>query len=332
QYLSFLYIVAGNKLKAQEHLKTALEIDPLSQETLFFSAYFDYMTEEYPSALAKLNKCIDVNPRNIPAHSVKCYCLLRSGQYDEVIDYFSHYPSDIFIPEETKGIKALAYALKKDFVKATKGLDELITLSSTPDGFRLGTFLFLLYATLGENDKAFEWIDTAIKNKSPLLLIHFVDPLVDSLKSDPRYAIFQKEIFGSIDLPEVKNNKKALLDDNEVSFYMAKLKQHIVEHKPFLDPDLSLRMLAEQIELHPNALSWLLNEHIGKNFNDFINYYRVESFKLICKDPKNSHLSLIGMANDSGFNSKTVFNNAFKKETGLTPKQFFKSTIVNSTS
>lgn len=92
-----------------------------------------------------------------------------------------------------------------------------------------------------------------------------------------------------------------------------------------MDPNLSLRSLANQIEIHPNQLSWLLNESIGKNFSEFINHYRVETFKLISKDPKNSHISLIGLAYDSGFNSKTVFNTYFKKETGLTPKQFLKN-------
>ena len=77
--------------------------------------------------------------------------------------------------------------------------------------------------------------------------------------------------------------------------------------------------------MHPNQLSWLLNESIGKNFNEFVNHYRVEAFKEIANDPNNSHLSLIGLAYDSGFNSKTVFNTYFKKETGLTPKQFLKN-------
>jgi len=77
--------------------------------------------------------------------------------------------------------------------------------------------------------------------------------------------------------------------------------------------------------MHPNQLSWLLNESIGKNFSEFVNHYRVKAFKENANAPKNSHLSLLGLAYDSGFNSKTVFNTYFKKETGLTPKQFLKN-------
>jgi YesN/AraC family two-component response regulator len=85
-----------------------------------------------------------------------------------------------------------------------------------------------------------------------------------------------------------------------------------------------LRSLADQIAIHPNQLSWLLNESIGRNFSDFINHFRVKAFKELSKDPKNKHITLLGLAYDSGFNSKTVFNTYFKKETGLTPKQFLK--------
>ena len=84
------------------------------------------------------------------------------------------------------------------------------------------------------------------------------------------------------------------------------------------------RSLAEQIDIHPNQLSWLINNSFGKNFNELINHYRVETFKIISKDPNNYHLTIEGLAYECGFNSKTVFNTYFKKETGLTPKQFIK--------
>ena len=94
---------------------------------------------------------------------------------------------------------------------------------------------------------------------------------------------------------------------------------------PYLNPDLSLRSLAGLINMHPNQLSWLLNDSLGKNFNEFVNHYRVETFKNLAKDSTNANITVLGLAYDSGFNSKTVFNNYFKKETGLTPKQFLKT-------
>jgi TolB-like protein/class 3 adenylate cyclase/Tfp pilus assembly protein PilF len=195
QYLSFLYIMVGEKTKAQQYLKNALAIDPLSPETLFFSAYFDYMTENYPAALDKLDRCLAQNPGSIPVHTVKCYCLLKLGQYDEVLHYFESIPPQTISAGDKLGITGLAYALKNDRDNATKYLEELTEHASTPEGFRMSAYLLFMYAALSEKEKAFDWISEAIENKSPLLLIYFVDPLVNSLKSDARYAQFQQVIF-----------------------------------------------------------------------------------------------------------------------------------------
>ena len=322
QFLAFLYIIAGEKGKALQHLKIALNIDPLSQETLFFSAYFDYMSEDYVASLAKANRCLAQNPKNIPAHTLKCYCLLKLSRPDEVLIYFDQVPPEIVVADDKLGITTLAYILKNDVENAAKYLKQLTEIALTPRGFRANSFLLFIYAVSGEKEKAFKWISDAIENKFPFLLIHFVDPFVDLLKTDPRHAQFKKIIFPAIEIQEIKKNKKPLLDTNGIAKFTGRLNNHIHEQKPYLDPDLSLRMLAEQIEIHPNQLSWLLNERIGKNFSDFINYYRVDTFKILSKDPRNAHLTLMGLAYDSGFNSKTVFNTYFKKETGLTPKQF----------
>jgi AraC-like DNA-binding protein len=83
---------------------------------------------------------------------------------------------------------------------------------------------------------------------------------------------------------------------------------------------LKALMETEKIYIHPNKLSWLLNEKLGKNFYELVNNYRLQDFQQRALHPKNSHLSVLGLALDSGFNSKSVFNDYFKKTTGITPK------------
>jgi len=324
QFISFLYIIAGEKEKSSKHLDIALKINPLSEETIFFKAYFHYMVEDYKKSLELLDRCLEVNNKNIPAHSIKCVCLLKLGRYDEVINYFDKIPAEIVILGEKTGSIGLAYALKGDVTNTGIYLEQLTKQARNPNGFTADSFLFTIYAVTDKHDKAFEWITQAIENKSSLLLLRFADPLVNPIKNDPKYLEFQKKIFPENILNEVIKKKKALLDEEAITTYSTRLLSHIKEEKPYLDPNLSLRLLADQIDIHPNQLSWLLNENFEKNFNEFINHYRVEAFKEIAKDPKNSHITLIGLAYDSGFNSKTVFNTYFKKETGLTPKQFLK--------
>ena len=96
----------------------------------------------------------------------------------------------------------------------------------------------------------------------------------------------------------------------------------MADEQPWLEPELTLTELAHRLRTNPSVLSRVINSGCGQNFNDFVNSYRVEAFKEAVKNPKNKHLSLLGIALDCGFNSKATFNRAFKKFTGLLPKEF----------
>ncbi|PHS62872.1 MAG: hypothetical protein COB12_10230 [Flavobacterium sp.] len=324
QFISFLYILGGEQEKSRIHLEIALSINPLSEETRFFNAYFHYMIEDYLQSLEMLDQCLSVNDKNIPAHSVKAMCLLKLGKYDEAINYFDNIPPEVVILGEKTGVIGLAYALKKDTENASIYLEKLIAQSKEENGFAADSYLFMMYAAKEDNDKAFEWVAQTIEKNSSLLLLRYADPLVNSIKNDPRYNGFQKTIFQTDQTEDLVKQKIALLDADRSAEYSTQLLTHLSENEPFLNPDLSLRELASQIEIHPNQLSWLLNNSFRKNFNEFINQYRLEAFKSIIKDPNKANLTIESLAYESGFNSKTVFNTYFKKETGLTPKQFLK--------
>lgn len=92
--------------------------------------------------------------------------------------------------------------------------------------------------------------------------------------------------------------------------------------------DLSLTDLASELRVHPNYLSQIINEKAGKSFYDFINTYRVEEFKRLIKIPANRHFTLLALAYDCGFNSKSSFNRYFKQKTGQTPSQYVKSLVT----
>jgi AraC-like DNA-binding protein len=178
---------------------------------------------------------------------------------------------------------------------------------------------------MGKADEAFEWLDEAMQMKSSVLLLTFSDPLAEGLQRDPRYTDFHLRLYGhELKAPSNAQKSDPSLDDATVQEYSNRLLDYMKEEQPYLNPGLSLRGLAHQVEVHPNKLSWLLNQKLDKNFNDFINHYRVEHFKKLADDPQNAHISLIGLAYESGFNSKTVFNTYFKKETGMTPSKYMK--------
>ncbi len=116
--------------------------------------------------------------------------------------------------------------------------------------------------------------------------------------------------------------EKSGLSTPDAETIHGKLKNIIGEEKIFTDPDLTLAALAARIGVHPNHLSQVINSREGKNFYDFINYHRVEEFKRIAPLPKNAEYTLLSLAFEAGFNSKTSFNRNFKKVTGISPTDY----------
>jgi AraC-like DNA-binding protein len=108
-----------------------------------------------------------------------------------------------------------------------------------------------------------------------------------------------------------------------LSNYKEKLESYMKKNKPYTNPGLTLNELAQKLKLTPHLLSKIINEGYNKNFFDFINEYRIEEFKLRFEDPRNRQYTMLAIAFEVGFNSKTSFNRAFKKMTQQTPREFF---------
>lgn len=118
--------------------------------------------------------------------------------------------------------------------------------------------------------------------------------------------------------------KTSALQPETVEAVLPQLNRLMEVEQVYLDPDLSLKQLAQRLHVHYNYLSRIINESIGKSFNDYINSYRIrEARKRLC-DPVHSSRTVLEIAYDTGFYSKSVFNTAFKKFTGMTPSQYKK--------
>ncbi|AQS94474.1 DNA-binding protein [Polaribacter sp. BM10] len=119
---------------------------------------------------------------------------------------------------------------------------------------------------------------------------------------------------------------KNTLHKDEFIQEIEKLKFFMETKKPYLNPSLTIRDLAELIKMNTRELSVLINQHLNQHFFDFVNEYRIEEAKEILKNPKEKELTVLEILYQVGFNSKSSFNTAFKKHTGLTPTQFRKNT------
>ena len=126
---------------------------------------------------------------------------------------------------------------------------------------------------------------------------------------------------------KAKYLKSSLNADSAENIYTG-LTQLMREKKPYTNPELTLDELAQTLNVHRNNLSQVINTYEQKSFYDYINLKRVEEFKRIVSLPESQKFTLLGLANNSGFNSKTSFNRNFKNATGLSPTEYLKQAHI----
>jgi AraC-like DNA-binding protein len=125
--------------------------------------------------------------------------------------------------------------------------------------------------------------------------------------------------------PDKKKYEKSGLSAEAAEDLHQRLNNLMTDRQVYRESELSLTDLAERLDTHPNYLSQIINEKEGKNFYDYVNAMRVEAFLKTAADPKNSHYTLLALALECGFNSKSAFNRYFKKATGQAPSVFLNS-------
>ncbi len=118
--------------------------------------------------------------------------------------------------------------------------------------------------------------------------------------------------------------EKSSLTTSELQVIHQKLTQIMEDEKLYKNPDLTLADLSQKLNIHSNVLSQVINSAEEKNFYDYINLQRVEEFKKQILLPENQKFTLLSVAFECGFNSKTAFNRNFKKATGLSPSEYLK--------
>ena len=146
------------------------------------------------------------------------------------------------------------------------------------------------------------------------------------------YAIRQPEILDypassddegpAIAPPGRERYARSGLREEQADEYLTALLQYMDEEKPFIDGDLTINDLSRKTGIPRHYITEVLNEKYGRNFFSFINEYRVREVISRIRDPKYHHYTILAIAFDSGFNSKSTFNSFFKSYTGKTPSAY----------
>ena len=257
-----------------------------------------------------------------------------SFQCFELISYLL---GEIKIPDDLSG--HYFYQNIFEFIAVFFSLAVIILILRTLSNYE--DSLYNNYAEI--SDKSLKWLSRTLMGGLVLILIWLGTTFLDF--SSRKYATY----FGRL-LPlglsiliywigysilmrrELFINQKNINSEsspNEGTKLSEKAEDHylnlisiIKEKKLYQNPDINMSMLSEEIGLSKSYVSQIINTKEGKNFFDFINTYRVEEVKQKMADPAFEHYSILGLAMEAGFKSKSTFNAVFKKMTGMTPSKF----------
>lgn len=141
-------------------------------------------------------------------------------------------------------------------------------------------------------------------------------------------GLFQEEIFANKNRPSFVEERtgnqieKPIVSNIEQKELYKQVLDYFNDHKPYLDEELTLTKLAAELNVTRNLLSSAINNNSGNNFYTFVNKYRIDEVLRLLADPKNKDFTILSLAYEAGFPSKSSFHNIFKKFTGMTPTEY----------
>lgn len=245
------------------------------------------------------------------------YADLDKNKWADLVSYASFF---YYLFITTRSFRSYQLYVKENF-SATEDIrfDWLRNILYAISAGVLIIFLFNLLAqfkTYGNNSYIFDWYAYLFLG----IITYYLS--IAGYFAKPR--LLQKLHFTGNEQPaipaeEIINEKEKIPNLQD---WKEKLLTHMINNKPYLEPELTLSDLAKQVKTNTSVLSKVINDGTGRNFNDFINAYRVQEVINKLKAGEQQTQTLLGIAYDGGFNSKATFNRAFKKVTGKTPKEF----------
>ncbi len=309
----------------------AEKLDPFGGNIKFCIGYLYHLTGDSEKALDYINKNIELSPYWSANFITKAEILCRLNRFDEALEIIHYIEKDHALQTILMPVKGIYHSFKgekEEALEIVRDIENIINCIDF-DGSPYYYYLGIMHLKTGNIDKTLKQIEKGISfNSTPFLYVH-IDSIWDEIREEPRFkkAISKIEIPLNIEKKNLTGNKykKSNLPDELINSINQSLEIIMEIQKTYLHPTLGMPDLAEMLEISTNQLSQYLNEKIGKNFYEFLNNYRLKHFLEIMRNPKFSHLSILGMAYESGFNSKTTFNSFFKKELGLTPSEYVRA-------
>lgn len=312
-----LYMSQGKFDDAKKLIKLALEVNPLSANHHFTKGNIFYLEAEFEQALEEFNRSLEIDPSWMLSLQSKAFCLILLNRKEEL---------EAFATGNSNLERAEDFLKLYDLMHTRKGVSITDSMQAVNGYFAWNVYLPLYY---GNVDEAVNALKEGIEHRLGQFINFKDDPLLEPIRNHPVFVELKNH--HSVILPdavellgEMESDSSAKMTDSSAHEWIEKLTGLMNSQKLFLNPNIDLKELADSLGLHSNTLSWLLNDKLEMNFNDFINSYRLQEFQERAVLPDAQQFTLLGLAFESGFSSKSTFNEYFKKKTGLSPSKWVK--------
>ena len=318
--LAELYTAIGLFDEALIETEQILKINPLSPNHCYTTGNIHYLRGNCAQALLYFEKSLERDPSFDLSRHLKTACLLFLNEKDTLFEYASNFLDENVLFYIQAIYSSINEGVQFDF-DATKYREDYNMMFAWD-------FYYLVHTN--QIERALIQFEEMILNRVGQFVNFQFDPFLEPIRSNSKFQFLKKQLFNDVQLltNPVKTDKSESTESfsqSELDLLRSKLVGLLDKEEAFLDSGLSLRSLAQKIDVHPNTLSKYINDQLQTNFNELINSRRLKYFQKITLDPKNKDFTLLGLAFESGFNSKTVFNTYFKKTLGTTPRQWLKS-------
>ena len=325
------YTIIGDRAKAVHHSDICITLDPNNHFHYYNKGRIHFFEGSYAKAIELIERSIEIQPNFKMGIFDLFEVYLAMGdavKFDDFVEKYSTY--------EHMSIMKYIYNLKYASSEVKEEFDDIGAAGVDGESVFLSAYKVLYQ---GNHQLAIDLIKHGINAQLSQFAFIKDNPNFEILKTYDEYnelldRVFKvdyelkKEKEKPAETVKVSNQSKRALNNEEIERFSSLLEHHYEEEACYLNATLSLNEVAKEIGIHPNKLSWLVNDKYKMNFNEFTNHYRLKKFKSIAVKHSNQHLTILALAYESGFSSKTSFNSFFKKTENCSPRQWLKDQIM----
>ncbi|MDL2240883.1 helix-turn-helix domain-containing protein [Bacteroidales bacterium OttesenSCG-928-K22] len=277
-----------------------------------------YLQGKYDEAIAMLDKAIEANPNGIEEENLKLMALIEQGKAKEAIDLY------VKVIYKFDSIHEMNYSAQLDSIRTQYEVDKHIAEKEKTRNFLFTAIAFCILLIGGLIAVSILYRQKQLAYRNLVRISQEWAGVIEVDKPEENVNDEDKNIpqDNFIDAITENDSINETTPDSTDSTIMELIEELMKEKKLYNNPDLTINTLSTELGISKRYISIAINKCTGKNFNNYINEYRIKEAIRIMSEPGSKKYTIDSIAYDTGFNDRQTFHRIFKQNTGITPALF----------